>query len=294
MIFKHKVFFATFGLVLVPIIWGFAFIVVKNSVNLVPPFYMLAFRFTLAVIPLSVVFIKKFKVLNIDTLKTGFILGVFLFIAYVLQTVGIKYTTAGKNAFLTTIYVIVVPYISFFLTKYRPNKYEGIAAFIAMLGIGLISLTGDFSINRGDMLTLACGIVFGLHIVLISRYAAYQDPVLLTIVQLGVVALFSWIFAPVLEGYFPAAILNFNSSIIISMGYLGFFSTMLAFLLQTICQKYTPPAIASLLLSLEAVFGILFSVLFLKEHLTVRMLTGCIILFFAIILAQTKLKFMQK
>ncbi len=278
-------FVCAFGLIFVTIIWGFAFVVVKNSLDYVPPLYMMAFRFTVASIVLALLFLPKFKHLDKSTFFHGMILGVFLFAAYAFQTVGLQFTTAGKNAFLTTTYVMMVPFLNWFFHKSKPSWNCVLAAIIALTGIGLLSLQGDFSMNRGDVLTIICGFFFAVHIIFISRYTQTQDPVLLTILQLGFSALFSWIFAPFTDGSFPLQE-TLRADVIVSMLYLGLFSTLLCFLLQNVCQKYLRASTTSLLLSFESVFGVIFSIIFLKEILTSKMIAGCVLIFFALVLSE--------
>lgn len=283
-------FLANMGMLGTAVIWGFAFVVVKDSLDLIPPTWMLAFRFTIASVVLGLIFIKRMKTVNREILAQGAVLGVFLFLSYLFQTIGCQYTTAGKNAFLTTIYVILVPFLYWMISKIRPDAYCMVAAVLALVGIGLLSLQGDLTMNVGDVLTLICGFGFALHMIYIDRYAKIHDPVILTVLQLGFAALFSWILAPFLDGGFPAG--AFEPNIIGGMLYLGIFSTMIGFLLQNVCQKYTTPNAASLLLSMESVFGVLFSVLLLGERMTPRMVVGCVLLFVAVILAETKLSFL--
>ena len=278
-------FVCAFGLIFVTIIWGFAFVVVKNSLDYVPPLYMMAFRFTIASVVLALLFLPKFKHLDKSTFFHGMILGIFLFAAYAFQTVGLQFTTAGKNAFLTTTYVMMVPFLNWFFHKSKPSWNCVLAAIIALAGIGLLSLQGDFSMNRGDVLTIICGFFFAVHIIFISRYTQTQDPVLLTILQLAFSALFSWIFAPFTDGCFPLQE-TFRADVIVSMLYLGLFSTLLCFLLQNVCQKYLRASTTSLLLSFESVFGVIFSIIFLKEILTAKMIVGCVLIFFALVLSE--------
>ena len=278
-------FVCAFGLIFVTIIWGFAFVVVKNSLDYVPPLYMMAFRFTIASVVLALLFLPKFKLLDKSTFFHGMILGIFLFAAYAFQTVGLQFTTAGKNAFLTTTYVMMVPFLNWFFHKSKPSWNCVLAAIIALIGIGLLSLQGDFSMNRGDFLTIICGFFFAVHIIFISRYTQTQDPVLLTILQLAFSALFSWIFAPFTDGCFPLQE-TFRTDVIVSMLYLGLFSTLLCFLLQNVCQKYLRASTTSLLLSFESVFGVIFSIIFLKEILTAKMIVGCVLIFFALVLSE--------
>ena len=278
-------FVCAFGLIFVTIIWGFAFVVVKNSLDYVPPLYMMAFRFTIASVVLALLFLPKFKLLDKSTFFHGMILGIFLFAAYAFQTVGLQFTTAGKNAFLTTTYVMMVPFLNWFFHKSKPSWNCVLAAIIALAGIGLLSLQGDFSMNRGDVLTIICGFFFAVHIIFISRYTQTQDPVLLTILQLAFSALFSWIFAPFTDGCFPLQE-TFRADVIVSMLYLGLFSTLLCFLLQNVCQKYLRASTTSLLLSFESVFGVIFSIIFLMEILTAKMIVGCVLIFFALVLSE--------
>ncbi len=285
--------FSSLGLLLAAVIWGFAFVVVKNSLDLIPPIYMLAFRFTIAAAALTLIMLPKLRHLTRRDWTSGAVLGFFLFTAHAVQTIGCQYTTAGKNAFLTTIYVIIVPFLHWIINRKRPNGYAMAAAVIAVVGIGLLSLQGgDAGVNIGDVLTVICGFLFAVHIVYIDRYTESQDPVILTVMQMIFAAVLSWIFAPIYDGGFPAA--AFQSEVVTGMLYLGLLSTMVGFLLQNVGQKYTAPSTASLLLSFESVFGVLFSVIFLQEQLTMRMLFGCGLMFFAVLLVETKFSFLTK
>ena len=276
-----------FGLLLTAFLWGFAFVVVKNSLDDVSPIYMLAFRFTIAGVMLSIVFLKRLRRINRKILLHGAWVGFFLFAAYLVQTIGCDYTTAGKNAFLTTVYVVVVPFLSWLLHKGKPDRYCVTTAFIAIIGIGLLTLEGDLSVNIGDALTMACGVLFAFQIIYIDQYTETDDPVLIAVLQMVFAAVYSWITACVMGETFPMDAVR-NSSVIISMLYLGLFSTMIAFLLQNVCQKYLKPATASLLMSTESVFGVLCSALFLHEIMSGKMVTGCVLIFIAIVINETK------
>lgn len=289
---RNIVWLANIGMVVTALIWGFAFVVVKDSVDKIPPVYMLAFRFTIAFLGLALVFCKKLHEISKNDLICGGFLGFWLFISYFFQTIGIQYTTAGKNAFLTTIYVVIVPFLHWIINKKKPDGYCIVAAFLAVIGIGFLSLQGDLSMNIGDILTIICGFGYAFHMIYIDKYTETHDPVIMTILQIGTAAVISWIAAPFFDGGFPAEAFSFK--IMSGMLYLGIGSTMLAFLLQNVCQKYTTPTSASLFLSLESVFGVLFSLIFLHEYLTVKMVIGCILIFLAIIMAETKFSFLKK
>ena len=285
---------ASIGLLITAAIWGFAFVIVKDSLDYIGPMYMVAIRYSIAAVCMSLIFIKKWKLISKKYLLHGALTGFFLFAGYATQTVGCGITTAGKNAFLTTIYVILVPLFSWPLYKKRPGWFVFLAAFLSMTGIGLLALgSGDSkSINLGDILTLICGVFFALHIIFTAKYNGENsadgegaDPLFLTLLQFIFVAIFGWISAPFYDGSFPAAS-AFSSRVVISMLYLGLLSTMLCFSLQNIGLKYVQSSLASLLLSFESVFGILFSTIFLHEAFTLKMFFGCSLIFAAVILAE--------
>ena len=278
---------ASAGLLLAATIWGFSFVIVKDSLDYIGAFYMVAYRYTIASVVMSLIFIKKWKLLSWDYIRHGSLTGLFLFLAYATQTVGCDYTTAGKNAFLTTFYVIMIPILTWLLFKKRPRFYVFIAALMSLSGIGLLALgSGDKGFNIGDLLTLICGIFFALHIIYTEKYnRAGGDPLFLTLLQFIFTAIAGWICAPFLEGSFPAAT-AFTGRVVLSMLYLGLLSTMVGFSLQNIGLKYVQSSIASLFLSFESVFGILFSTLILHELFTLKMFIGCTLIFLAVILAE--------
>ncbi|MFA9377215.1 MAG: DMT family transporter [Lachnotalea sp.] len=283
---------ASVGLLLAALIWGFAFVVVKNSLDQIPPVYMLAFRFTIASIGLGCIFYNRLKKINKDNILSGIILGVFLYFGYLLQTIGCIYTTAGKNAFLTTIYVVIVPFLYWAISKKRPDAYCIASAIMAIVGIGLLSLNGNMVINIGDVLTLLCGFAYAVHLIFINKFSEHQDPIILTFIQIFVAAALSWMMAPIMDGSFPMEVTK--PDMLGGMLYLGICSTMIAFLLQNICQQYTEPSTAALLLSMESVFGAVFSIIFLGEFLTNKMLIGCAFIFTAVIMAETKFDFIKQ
>ncbi len=276
------------GLVLTAAVWGFAFVVVKDSLDFVGPTWMVAIRFSIAAVCFGLIFIKRFKNVNKNVFIHGCFLGVLLFLGYLTQTIGCKFTTAGKNAFLTTFYVILVPLIGWPVFKKRPGWYVWAAAVVALAGIGLLALDGEkawYIMNRGDALTLICGIFFALHIIAGSFFVKKEDVILLTFFQFATSGILGFMLAPFLDGNFDASLVK-NSSVVVSMLYLGIFSSMVCFVLQNVGLKYVPSALASLFLSLESVFGVLSSCIFLGERLSLKMLVGCSLIFSAIVLAE--------
>jgi drug/metabolite transporter (DMT)-like permease len=288
---KNIKLMASIGLLVASVIWGLGFVVVKDSLDFIPPVYILAFRFTIATIGLGIVFYKRLTKISKLNVKSSIILGILLYTSYLLQTIGCLYTTAGKNAFITTIYVVIVPFLYWMISKKRPDIYCVISAFMAIIGIGFLSLSADLTINIGDILTLICGFGYAVHLIYINKYSEHQDPIILTFLQILVAALLSWITAPIINGGIP--IEAAKPDMIIGMLYLGIGSTMIAFLLQNVGQKYIEPSTAALLLSMESVFGVVFSVFLLGEILTTKMLIGCILILTAVIMAETKFDFIR-
>ena len=280
--------FASLGLLLTAAVWGFAFVVVKDSLDYVGSVYMVAIRFSIAAIGLAIIFCKRLKKIDKKHLLMGGITGLFLFLAYLVQTIGCSYTTAGKNAFLTTIYVILIPLIGWPLYKKRPQWHVFLAAGLSLTGIGLLALGGDdiSGINIGDILTLLCGLFFALHILWTEKCNKEGcDTIIITMLQFAFAAFFGWILAPFIDGAFPIVAIQ-TPKVVLSMLYLGLFSSMICFSLQNIGLKYVQSSLASLFLSFESVFGVLFSTIFLHETLTLKMAVGCALIFSAIVIAE--------
>lgn len=272
------------------IIWGSSFLVVKSTMDSMQPHTLLAIRFTIGSILLCLIFHKRLKKINKDYLISGGIIGVFLFIAYSIQTIGITDTTPGKNAFLTAVYCVIVPYLYWIVDKNRPDKYNIIAAALCLSGIGLVSINSDFRIQFGDAFSLISGFFYAAHMVSISKLSKDRDPVLLTIVQFSYTAIISWVVTLLFEDI-PK---SFSTNAIAELLYLAVFATAIALLLQNIGQKYTKPAPAAIILSLEAVFGVIFSVIFFKEEITLKLFLGFLLIFIAIITSETKWSFLRK
>jgi drug/metabolite transporter (DMT)-like permease len=268
------------------LIWGSSFIVVKSSTTILTPNFLLGFRFTIAFFVLSAVFRKKLKLIDKSYLREGFIIGLCIYAAYYLHTIGIITTTPGKNAFLTAIYCVIVPFLYWIVDKSKPDIYNFTSAILCIAGIGFVSLTESLSITFGDTVTLLSGFFYAAHMVFISKFGKGKDPILLTIIQFGYCALFSWSSAFLFE---PLPIMNiWNINLIGEILYLSVFATAIALLLQNIGQKHTHPSTAAIILSLESVFGVLFSVFIYGEDLNVRLVIGFLLIFFAIITSETK------
>ena len=272
------------------LLWGTSFIVMKDTVDHIPVFQLLAIRFTLAGLLLALVFRKRLLQAGRSLLSHGAVCGVMLLAAYATQTYGLMTTTPGANAFLTAVYCVMVPFMAWGLFHKRPTGYNWVAAAMCITGIGLISLSGDLTIGAGEWLTLLSGLFYALHIMCLSRFGEKDDPVALTIVQFAVVAVLSWIGTLTAEhgSPFPAP------AVWPQLLYLTVFATAATLVLQSVGQSLTPPSQSAILLSLESVFGALFSVLLGKETLTLPILCGFTMVFVSVIVSETQLSFLRR
>ena len=286
--------FATPLIILATIIWGSSFVVMKSSVDVLPTFWLLAIRFTASAIVLALVFWRRWKLADRQYFIGGGIMGVFLFLAYTFQTFGLEGTTPGKNAFLTAVYCVIVPFLYWAVAQQRPDRYNIAAAVLCIAGIGLVSVTGDnaAAVSVGDGLTLVGGFFFAAHIVAVSRFSEGRDIFLLTAIQFASFALFSWLGVLATRPALPVE--SLDGGLLLSLAYLVIFASCGALLFQNIGQKYTAPATAAVLLSLEAPFGVLFSVLFADERPTPLMALGFALIFVAVVCSETKFSFLRR
>lgn len=283
---------ARLALLLATIIWGSSFIIMKDALDNIGTFFLLAVRFTGACILLAIVFFKKLKKMNKEVVKSGFVMGTALITAYILQTFGLAETTPGKNAFLTAGYCILVPFLFWAVAGTRPDRYNIIAAVLCIAGIGLVALDDNLTMGRGDVLTLMCCAFYALHIIVSARYTQTYDVMLLTLLQFFFAALWSSLLCILFEPL--PAVAEIPPYTWFSLAYLCVFATAGALLMQTYGLKYTSPSAGALILSLESVFGVIFSIMVGAEAVTPRLLIGFAVIFIAIVISETKLEFLFK
>ncbi len=279
-----KSLLADLSLLIVAFVWGGGFVAVKDALNTLSPMLLMAFRFTIAAAIIYVFFRKKIGKIDKSDLKGGGVVGLVLFVAFAFQTVGLQYTTASKQGFLTAIYVVLVPLLYWIFYKKPPAKKVFIASFLAIIGIGLISLDGGLSINLGDGLTLTCALFFALHILSIEFFSKDMNGFKLAFLQMAVAALLCIVMAVLTE---PVR-LALTEREWLAVLYLAVFSTFACFTIQTIAQRYTSSSHASLIMSLESVFAALLGILLLGEVMTVKIIFGSALVFIAILIVEVK------
>jgi drug/metabolite transporter (DMT)-like permease len=282
-------YIAEIGLVITAVIWGSGFVASAIALEHYTPYQIMAIRFFVGAVVLLLLFYKKLGQIKKSTLIKGTILGVILYLAFALQTVGLVYTTPSKNAFLTAVNVVIVPFIGLVFYKKYLSKFELTGAMLAIVGVGILSLHLPFVINIGDLLTLGCAILFALQIFYTSKFVQFEDAICLTLVQMIVAALCG-VLGIFMQGELT---LSYQTEALLPVLYLGVFSTSLAYVLQTIAQKYISETKTAIILSTESLWGMIFSIIILSEVITFRMAIGAVIILLAIFTSETKFSFLD-
>ena len=274
------------------LIWGTSFFIMKNALDVLPVFFLLAIRFTAGAVLLALVCLPRWKSFTPDYIWRGAVMGAFLFLAYSVQTFGLALTTPSKNAFLTAVYCVIVPFLTWAVVKTRPDRYNITAAVLCVAGVGLVSLNESLSINTGDLLTLVCAVFYASHITAVAKVSPGKDISLLTVFQFAFAGLYAWICGAATET-FPVRALA-DPAVYLPLLYLCVMATTVALLFQNVGQVWSDPASASVILSLESVFGVLFSVLFYGDPVTPRLLMGFALIFVAVVCSETKFSFLRR
>ena len=270
------------ALLVATIAWAASFVIMKNTLDDIGLYYLLAIRFIGAAMLLGLLFHSVWGKPASGDLRNGLLCGIFLFCAYALQTEGLKTTTPGKNAFLTAVDCVLVPFLLWFFTRKKPSGFHVAAGGLGILGIGCISLNGEFGIAMGDLLTLGGGLLFAVHIIAVSELTMGRSVIRLTTLQFLTAGILSLIFAVTLEE--PPRFISRQTAG--SLVYLCVFATALAFLCQIFGQRHLSAASTSLILSLEAVFSVIFSFLFAAEPINGRILLGFFLILLAILISE--------
>ena len=285
-------------LLLTATIWGVAFVAQSVGMDYIGPFTFNAVRNLIGGVVLipCIAFLKKInggeeentadehapKEQRKLLLTGGISCGILLFIASNLQQVGIQYTTVGKAGFITAMYIVLVPILGIFFRK-KVSAKIWIAVGLAVVGLYTLCMTeGDFSLQKGDLLVLLCAIAFSFHILVIDYFAPKVDGVKMSCIQFFVCALLSGICMLLFEEPDMAMILQAWVPVL----YAGVFSCGVAYTLQIVGQKGMNPTVASLILSLESVISLIAGWTILGQTLGARELSGCVLMFAAIILVQ--------
>lgn len=290
---------ASIMLFITSIIWGLAFVAQAQGMEHIGPFTFTASRSLVAIIFLYLTYVffnktsKSYREQKFDmkrTIRGGVLCGLVFTFGINFQQIGLVYTTAGKASFLTALYIVFIPIIGLFYGK-KINKKLQLCIVFAMIGTYLMSVKGSLSMNIGDLITIFGSIVFAIHILMLSEFSKDTNAVLVSLIQFAVCGFFSLIAALIFEGIDMSAILKSYLAIL----YVGILSSGVGFTIQLMALKELDPVVASMISSLESVFGAVFGWLILSQSMSEREIIGGIIIFVATLIAQLPIEvYLQK
>jgi drug/metabolite transporter (DMT)-like permease len=273
---------ADLALLLVAILWGSAFAAQRLAGQLGSVFFFNAARFLLAGLILLVLS-PRVKPSQSQMLWM-LVAGTVLFLAGALQQAGLLSTTAGNAGFITSLYVVIVPFVLLIGWRERPHWLAIVAVVLAAAGAFLLSAGGSLQLNTGDALELAGALFWAMHVVLIGKFAAKFEAISFSAGQLLVGSVLNFGAAAVFE----RSHLTLPVPMLGAILYTAMISLGLGYTLQIWGQRHTPPTDAAILLSLESVFAVIGAWIVLNERLSTLQLVGCLIILVAVILSQAK------
>lgn len=278
-------------LVLVTLVWGATFVQIKAALVYASPLLFNVVRMTLAAVALCLIFRKDLGRLTRQSVRAGAIVGFFLWLGYEFQTTGLKFTTASKSAFLTGVSVVLVPVFLTVFFRRHINRWTVGGVGAAFAGLYLLTVPGgangvsDFStINRGDVLTIACAVSFAFQIIFMGRATQRYSFQQIATVEAVVCALLMAISVPVVERPF----IIWNATVVWAILVTGLLGTAVAFTVQAWAQQFTPPTHTALIFSLEPVFAWITSYLVLHERLGLRAGFGAVLILGGVVVSELK------
>ena len=275
--------------------WGVSFTFLQDIIETVSMYYVIAVRFLLSAGLLSLFCIKRFKKMNKGTFFRGVVLGVILALAYLTQTYGLKNVTPGENAFLTSTYNIMIPFLLWIIYKAKPQLKHVIAGVLCLVGISMIALSNggerEGNVALGYTLTLIAAVCFAFQILFIDNAGKKGDDTYLTLIlELAVVGVIFTVLSLIFD--LPQGVGSYalNTEQIIMVLVLTFACTLYAQFAQIKGMQYTHPSQAALILSLESVFGTVFSLIMGREKTSVIMFVGFVFIFVSVIISELEFK----
>jgi drug/metabolite transporter (DMT)-like permease len=278
---------ADLALAFIALIWGSTFVLVKDALEDISTTLFLALRFGAATVVLATVFRRRYAALTDWRMEVqgGVLAGLFLYAGYLLQTLGLRYTTPSKSAFLTGLYIVLVPLLTAFVYKRAPRRREVIGIAMATVGMGMMTLErATLRIGYGDLLTLACALAFAGHILVIGHYSgrvSFEGLALLQVATAAILAASTFWWTEV-----PRVV--WSGRVIVTLSITSVMATALAFAVQTWAQQFTTPARTALIFALEPVFAGLTSFLFFGERFTARAIAGAALILAGILTVELK------
>ena len=274
-------------LLICSLVWGFSFPSVKIALNYMSPNAFIFFRFFLTVIIFYGFYRGRIKEFKKDDVRKGIILGIFLFLGFVSQTVGLQHTPSANSAFITGTYLVLIPFVQIMVIKVKPKVENVIGVIIVMFGIYILSDIKNTELNFGDIITMICSVAFAYHIVYLDKYSRDSDALPLIWGQylaMAVLSLFSLVFIEHL--WLDSFKAEFNWFLVFSIVFNGIFSTFIALFLAIKFQKYTTPIRAGLIYNMEQVFAVVFGFILISELLSGNQIVGALIILIGFIFSE--------
>ncbi|MDD4583916.1 MAG: DMT family transporter [Eubacteriales bacterium] len=274
-------------LLILAIVWGSGYSVTKVAVVVTSPIQFLTYRFVISSILSFLFFRKKFMKADRSDWFAGGLMGVFLAAGMLIQTIGIQYTSAGKTSFIASAFVIMVPFFYWCITKEKPSLKIVAATFVMMIGLGMLFINpgGIDTINKGDLLILISAVSFAMHTTIIGIFAPKKDPYLLSGIQFITCCIILLILS-----FFDSNRQEITFTGVTAILYSAVIITFVCFIVQVVCQKYTSPGRAAIIINLETVFGALIAILFLGESYSRIMTIAFVVIFISVLIAEVNIK----
>lgn len=280
---RRRVFVADASLFLVAVIWGFNFVVIKDAIARIDPMLYILLRYVVGFVLLAAIMPRSITRASRQDWFYGSILGVFYLSALVIQTYALQWTTPGRSGFITGLNVAMVPFLYWVIARRSPGLFQIVGAIVATVGLGVLSLRGNFTISLGEGLTLIGALCYALHITATGFFAPKVRPATLAVTQIAVSAGLCVFITP----FVTHVTFSLPWEAWAAVVWTAFSGTVLAFLIQSWAQRRTTATHAAVLLCLESVFSATFGVVFGMDTVTWRLLTGAGLIFSGILILET-------
>lgn len=271
----------------ITIFWGVSFPFTKFALVDFSPVALVFLRFSITAVVFFFIYYKKIQIRGFKQWRYGFILGFLLFLGFITQTTGMKYTTASNSAFITGTNVLLVPFALYFISGKKPKFQNLIGILIVTIGLYYLTGIGTSGLNYGDLITLFCTVSFALHIVLLDKYSKITDIIHLVFGQFLAMTALSFVYMIAAEYFIGGNLMmNFTLSSTSLVLFLSLFGTLLVFFLMTKFQGMTNPIKASIIYNMEQVFATFFAFFLLDERLTFTQVIGALIMICGLVISE--------
>ena len=271
-------------LVFIATIWAGTFVIIKITLTELPPFYFIAFRFSIAAIIFYLLVFNKLSGWSKDALKAGLILGTLLFAGFASQTSGLLYTTASNSALITGVNLLIVPFAQYFIIKRKVGFENWTGVIVVLIGLYLLTNPAVNGFNKGDLITLICAFAWAFYIIYLDVFSRKYNLYVLVLTQFVLVSLLSFLFAVLFES---TGEIHFNTTSILGLLYTAIPATLLATFLGNKWQKETTPIRAALLITFEQPAAVVFAIIFLKDAFSFLQLIGGVLMITGILFSET-------